>query len=181
MSEIKHRRFFILVDLKDVVLVPNVVFYNELGKRMEPQDLEETKNAFVLLAMAQKNDKQQNSHICINEVDLDLANKSRINQIKSDGSFHFETTGKIFGLGFGPKYFVDDQTNLSVGQFVEKKKLSSRESELRDEVKKKSSNFFMNRFKMCFTILMFSRKIYLQILQSYKIILNYSRRQRKMK
>ena len=121
MSEIKHRRFFILVDLKDVVLVPNVVFYNELGKRMEPQDLEEMKNAFVLLAMAQKNDKQQNSHICLNEADLDLANKLWINQIKSDGSFHFETTGKIFGLGFGPKYFVDKQTNLSIGQFAEKK------------------------------------------------------------
>ncbi len=54
MSEMTHRRFFILVDLKVVDSVPNVVFYNEFGKRMGHQDLEETKNAYVLLAMAKK-------------------------------------------------------------------------------------------------------------------------------
>ena len=48
-----------------------------------------------------------------------------MNHIKTDGSFHFDTTGKIFGLGFGPKYSIDESTNLSIGQFAGKKKVIS--------------------------------------------------------
>ena len=70
----------------------------------------------------------------IDTSDVQLANKLWVNQIKSDKSFHFDTTGKIFGLGFGPKYCIDNTTNLSIGQFAGKRKKIPDELELNESL-----------------------------------------------
>ena len=40
--------------------------------------------------------------------------------------FHFDTTGKIYGSGFGPKYFVDNTTNLSIRRSIREKKFQTK-------------------------------------------------------
>ena len=60
--------------------------------------------------------------ISVSKKEVDLCNKFWYNQIKTDGTFHFGTTGKIFSLGYGPKYYIDNNTNLSIGEFAEKKR-----------------------------------------------------------
>ena len=58
--------------------------------------------------MAEKSDKVLKLGTFINSKDVELANKLWLNKIKTDGSFHFDTSSKIFGLGFSPKYFIDE-------------------------------------------------------------------------
>ena len=73
--------------------------------------------------MAEKNEAMKKEEFTISHTDIQLANKFWINQLKKDGSFHFDTTGTIFGLGYGPQYSIDEKTNLSIGQFALKKKV----------------------------------------------------------
>ena len=80
---------------------------------------------FYLLWLGKPN-KMRNSNILMSPADLELAEKSWVNQIKTDGSFHFETTGKIYGLGYGPKYSVDAKINISIGQFSGGEKILSK-------------------------------------------------------
>ena len=75
-------------------------------------DLINLDKAYVLLAMAERNDKMRNCYVTVSTDDLKLAEKSQVNQIKMDGSFHFETTGKIYGLGYGPKYSILNSIGL---------------------------------------------------------------------
>ena len=102
-----------------------LIFFDELGKRMEPADVEKQEKSFVLLGMVQKNSSLKKNIIRIDDDDIKLASKMWVNQIKADGSFHFDTSGKIFGLGFGPKYSIDEATNLSIGQFAGRKRVTS--------------------------------------------------------
>ena len=84
--------------------------------------LERQEKLYVLLAMMSQNEMSHEKELFIGDSDVTLANKLWVNQIKADKSFHYDTTGKIFGLGFGPKYSIDAKTNLSVGPFAGKKK-----------------------------------------------------------
>ena len=138
MDQINGKRVYILVNLKLVVAVSGLIFFDELGCRLETNKLEKQKKAYVLLGMVEKSDKVTKTGIFIDSKDIELANKLWVNQIKNDGSFHFDTSGKIFGLGFGPKYSIDEKTNLSVGQFAtKKKKISEEEMALQLITKKK--------------------------------------------
>ena len=138
LDETVRKRIYILVSLQSVKNMPGLIFFDELGKRLDSKDLETKKKGHVLLAMAEKSEKVLKLGTFINSEDVKLANKLWVNQIKTDGSFHFDTSGKIFGLGFGPKYFVDEQTNLSIGQFAgKKKKISSEDMTAQLALKKK--------------------------------------------
>ena len=88
---------------------------------MDRNTVEKQEKAYVLLAVVERSQKLQNTDLVKGASELNLANKLWVNQIKTDRSFHFDTSGKIFGLGFGPKYSIDKKTNLSIGQFAEKK------------------------------------------------------------
>ena len=111
------------------------VFFSEFGKRIEYQDIEKQKKAYVLLAMAEKNDVTKKEEFNIIHLDIELASKLWINQLKKDDSFHFDTTGRIYGLGFGRKYSIDEKTNLSIGQFAPKKKENDVEVESQEILK----------------------------------------------
>ena len=123
LDQITGKKIFILVKLKYLRMLPGLIYFDELGKRIETEALEKKEKAYVLLGMVEKTNDDEKSQMRIDDTDLSLANKLWVNQIKSDGSFHFDTTGKIFGLGFGPKYSIDESTNLSIGQFANKKRL----------------------------------------------------------
>ena len=79
--------------------------------------------AYTLLAIVEKTEIAQKSGMFVSTDELNVANRCWVNQIKTDRSFHFDTSGKIFGLGYGPKYAIDRKTNLSIGQFGGKRKL----------------------------------------------------------
>ena len=98
------------------------VFFDEFGKLINYKDIEKQRKVYVLLAMAEKNEAMKKEEFTINHTDIELANKFLINQQKKDGYFHFDTMGTIFGLGYGPKYSIDEKTNQSIGQFAFKKK-----------------------------------------------------------
>ena len=71
--------FLILVPLKSVENLAHVMYFDEWGKHMDRNDLEKLEKAYVLLAMAEQNDKMQNSNVLTSPDDL-------------------KTTGKIYGL-----------------------------------------------------------------------------------
>ena len=97
-------------------------FLMSLRSAWKQRILKKQEKAFVMVVMITKNESLNKREMQINETDLNLAKRLWFNQIKKDGSFHFDTTGKIFGLGSGPKYSIDKTTNLSVGQFAGTKK-----------------------------------------------------------
>ena len=125
INDMKGRKFFILVNLKFVQNFSSLVFFDELGRRMDVKTVKKEEKAYVLLAVVEKSDIADKNNIYISTNDLKLAERFWVNQIKTAGSFHFETSGKIFGIGFGPKYSIDKKTNLSIGQFGSKKKTVS--------------------------------------------------------
>ena len=122
IDDIKGKKIFILVNLKFIQDISGLVFFDELGRRMDTKTVEKQEKAYALLAMVEKTEIAQKNKIFLSNMDINLANQFWVNQIKTDGSFHFDTSGKIFGLGYGPKYSIDQKTNLSIGQFAGKKK-----------------------------------------------------------
>ena len=122
IDECAQNRIFIMVPVKSVYNLPGVVLFNEDGKLVSPQSAMSLKKAYVLLAIAEKLQPAKEFGISVSKKEVDLCNKFWYNQIKTDGTFHFGTTGKIFSLGFGPKYYIDNNTNLSIGEFAEKKR-----------------------------------------------------------
>ena len=54
--------------------------------------------AYVILGMAIKNLSIMTKDICFGVNDINVVRKYWINQIKNEGTFHFDTTGEIFGL-----------------------------------------------------------------------------------
>ena len=147
IDDIKGRKIFILVNLKYIQNISSLVFFDELGRRMNSETILKQEKAYALLAMVEKTEIDQQNQIFISSDDTKLANKFWVNQIKTDGSFHFETSGKIFGLGYGPKYAIDPETNLSIGQFGGKKKLLSDEESIKQEsLKKKISLSAVNQW-----------------------------------
>ena len=137
IDDMKRKKLFILVQVKNIKHVHSLIFFDEFGRRMNGDMLEQQEKAYVLLAMISVNEITSEKELLIDNSDVTLATKSWVNQIKSDKSFHFNTTGRIFGLGFGPKYSINAETNLSVGPFASKKKTVSKQLESEQEVLKK--------------------------------------------
>ena len=55
LNETHGKKFFILLNLKYTKQMSGLIFFNELGKRMEPADVEKQEKSFILLGMVQKN------------------------------------------------------------------------------------------------------------------------------
>ena len=118
--------------------MPGVVLFNEDGKLMTLQSATSMKKAYVLLAIVEKVQATKRFGISISKNEVELCNKFWHNQIKTDGSFHFGTTGKIFSLGFGPKYNIVKNTSLSIAEFAEKKgKYATNNVDEKDKLKSK--------------------------------------------
>ena len=91
LDDIRGQKIFILVNLKYVQEIPFLVFFDELGRRMDADMIGKQDKAYALLAIAEKTEITQRSDVFISTADLNLVNKFWVNQIKTDGSFHFDT------------------------------------------------------------------------------------------
>ena len=170
LDRCEDRRVFFLVPLKSVYQLPNLVFIDEDNKQMTKEELLHNKQTYVLIGMVDKALDIDNFGECFGKSDIEFSRKVFINQIKTAGSFHFETSGEIFSFGFGPKYYVE--SNLSLGPFAERKrKLSQHEIGLKQEFKKKCTTFFITALAVFSLSLIISRKVYLQMWQYCKVIL----------
>ena len=99
--------------------------------------------AYVLLAVVEKVQESRQFGIFFSKNEIDMCERFWNNQIKSDGSFHFRTSGKIFSLGFGPKYQVNLENNMSLAEFAGKRrKFTDDEISAREELKTKIFHFF---------------------------------------
>ena len=135
-------KVFIVVPLKSVYNLPGVVLFNEDGKLMNIHTARNLTKAYVLLAVIQKVQKSREFGIFFSKNEIEMCERFWNNQIKSDGSFHFRTSGKIFSLGFGPKYQVNLDNNMSLAEFAGKKrKFTDDEISARDELKTKMFHF----------------------------------------
>lgn len=140
LQRCSRNKIFIVVALKSVCNLPGVVLFDEDCKRMNTQQAQRMNKAYVLLAIAEKVQESQEFGIHFSTDDIKTCEKFWNNQIKPDGSFHFRTSGKIFSLGYGPKYQIDN--NLSIAEFAQKKrKFTDDQITGRDDLKKKMFHF----------------------------------------
>ena len=140
LQHCSRNKIFIVVALKAVCGFPGVVLFDEEGQLMTIQQAENLNRAYVLLAVAEKVQEKKHSGIYFSREDIELCEKVWNNQIKSDGSFHFRTSGKIFSLGYGPKYQIDN--NLSLAEFAPKKrKFTDTQLATKDALKHKMFHF----------------------------------------
>ena len=142
LQQCSGNKIFIVVPIKSVYNLPGVVFFDEDGKKMSLQSTKKMNKAYVLLAIAERVQAAQEFGITINSEDIKNCEKFWYNQIKTDGSFHFRTTGKIFSLGYGPKYNIVKGTNMSIAEFAQKKrKFTEIQIAARDKLRSKTFRF----------------------------------------
>ena len=95
---------YVLVAIREVMHIDNIVFYTEMGDLILSSDLNLNKHGYVLLASVHVAKKWMKNDILITDERYELISKYYINQIKQkQGSYHFWTSGTIYGLGYGPK------------------------------------------------------------------------------
>ena len=128
-SSTKKNSIFFVVRLKDISSIPNLQFHTELGKMINKYQVDfEKHQCFVLLSIIFMDKTQQNMQPMIKNEDIPLMKRYFINQITTKkGNYHFNTTGTIYGLGYGPKC-NKNEFGHSIGKFanhIEKKKIST--------------------------------------------------------
>ena len=135
-SSTKCNVMYILIALQEVKQIENLIFFTELGELVLREDLNLKRHGYILLAATKVCKKWQNTETLITDDRHDLIKKFYVNQIKQNqGTYHFGTSGTIFGLGYGPKchknkdghsidrysssefllYFVYNNTSFSLG------------------------------------------------------------------
>ena len=84
------------------------------------------KEGYVILATLQAEHKLRNLNENINNLDLVVAKKDLRNQVaNSKKDYHFGTTGRIHGFGFGPVYSSNAETGHSIEKIEKSKYLLS--------------------------------------------------------
>ena len=96
---------FIMVRLSDMKNVEKIQYHTEIGHMINNCDLNTTKDqCYVLLSIIKVDKQTQNLPPIISKEDLPLMKRYFINQISAKkGNYHFDTSGTIYGLGYGPK------------------------------------------------------------------------------
>ena len=136
-----NKTVFILTLLQSVIDYPALVFFYETSNKIDDKNIKKhcKGKAYVMLGMAIKQVSKMRENIHFDTNDVNTARKFWNNQIKKDGTFHFDTIGEIFGLGYGPKYCITKENNMSIGKFAEKKKLHQKMTILHKNSSKKKS------------------------------------------
>ena len=79
------------------------------------------KEGYVLLGLATYNlSISEINSILLSSEDIEKLNKFCITKTKSKVNHHSDATGKIFSLGYGPKYEKKDKYGYSIGIFTDK-------------------------------------------------------------
>ena len=95
---------FIVVRLADLRHIKKLQFHTQLGHMIEKYDVDVNRDRCYLILSIILVNKEMHKHesIIIGE-DLPLLESFYINQIAiKKGNYHFDTTGTIYGLGYGP-------------------------------------------------------------------------------
>ena len=105
-SNTKYNMIIFAIRLADLWTVKKLQFHTVIGHMIGEYDLKNKKNqCYVLLSVIQINKEVQKSDPIIYDKDLSLMRRFFINQIavKKGSNYHFNTSGIIYGLGYGPK------------------------------------------------------------------------------
>ena len=96
---------YFIVRLSDMSDLNNLQFHTELGHMIQKFNLKtHQEKCYVILSIIQIDKNIQESGSLIVEDDIPLMKKFFINQIAiKKGNYHFNTSGTIYGLGYGPK------------------------------------------------------------------------------
>ena len=100
----KCNTIYILIGLHEVKHIENVMFFTELGELVLRENLNLQRHGYILLAAMQVSKQWQKNEILITDERYDLIKRYYVNQVKQNhNTYHFGTSGTIFGLGYGPK------------------------------------------------------------------------------
>jgi len=100
----KRNMIFVLIAIHEVMYMDNLIFFTEMGDMISQTDIDKNRHGYVMLAAILVRKTWQKKDILITDRRYELVNKFYFNQIKQNqGNYHFGTSGKIFGLGYGPK------------------------------------------------------------------------------
>ena len=104
-----------------------ISFYTETGKLIEEGKYEENDTGYVILGTIQSEQSLRDLAKTFSVDDLNLSKKYLRNYqvVNSDKKYHFETTGKIYGFGFGPVYRYNPDTKYSIEKFAKSKSLTT--------------------------------------------------------
>ena len=118
-----------------------ITLYAENGKRLDINCKDKSKDGHILLGLLTNNLKvMENESILLSSKDIDMLEKFRINKTKMKVSHHFNTTGKIYSFGYGPKYEKTKQHGYTIGIYADKtkkKKITSSEQDHMVRIEKK--------------------------------------------
>ena len=104
-SSMKGNAIYVLVAIQEVIHLDNLVFFTEKGEMIPCSSMDGDRRGYVLLALIKVKKIWQNRDILMPQSNHDVVKKFYINQIKNgSGSYHFRTSGTIYGLGYGPKF-----------------------------------------------------------------------------
>ena len=113
-----------LVKYGDICHLKKNSFFTEVGKMIQGENAQIKKEGYVVLATFQAEHKLRNLNENINNMDLSVAKKYLRNQVvNSKKDYHFGTTGRIHGFGFGPVYSSNAETGHSIEKFAKSKYL----------------------------------------------------------
>ena len=117
----KGNVIYILIAIQEVIHFDHLVFFTEKGKMIPCLSMNEDRHGYVLLAIIKVKKNWQKLDILMPQSNHDLVKKFYINQIKNgSGSYHFGTSGTIYGLGYGPK-FHKNQYGHSIDRYSNSK------------------------------------------------------------
>ena len=101
----KHNVVFILIAINEICYMENLMFLTEKGDMISHSKLNNNRRGYVFIAAIRVTKSSQNKQALLTEERFNIVSKFYINQIKqSQGTYHFGTSGTIYGLGYGPKY-----------------------------------------------------------------------------
>ena len=104
-STTSRNTIFIVIRLADLQHIKKIQFHTELGDMIEKYDVDIHRvQCYVIISIILVNKEMHKQESIIIDEDLPLLKRFYINQIAiKKGNYHFDTTGTIYGLGYGPK------------------------------------------------------------------------------
>ena len=112
---------FILIDNREMIHIPKLTLYTENGKRLDTNSNGKLKEGYILLALVTCNSLKIDTNTSwFSQEDIEMLDKFWVNKTKSKVHHHFNTTGKIFSFGYGPKYQKTGNYGYSIGKYANK-------------------------------------------------------------
>ena len=104
-STTSRNTIFIVVRLADLRLIKKIQLHMQFGHMIQKYDLKVDKDrSYVMLSIIQVDKEMHKTDPLIFEGDLPIMKRFYINQVAlKKGNYHYNTTGTIIGMGYGPK------------------------------------------------------------------------------